>query len=115
MSTHYDICIQGSGIVARTLALLLAKERFRVALVSEAKVESDNGEKHDVRAYALNAASKSLLESLRVWPEAAHATPVLGMQVHGDTTGRVNFSAAEHGSEALAWMYQLWRRSCCRQ
>ncbi len=107
MSTHYDICIQGSGIVARTLALLLAKERFRVALVSEAKVESGSGERADVRAYALNSASKSLLESLRVWPDAAHATPVLGMQVHGDTTGRVNFSAAEHGSEALAWIVDV--------
>jgi ubiquinone biosynthesis UbiH/UbiF/VisC/COQ6 family hydroxylase len=107
MSTHYDICIQGSGIVARTLALLLAQARFRVALVGSAKAESDSGEKHDVRAYALNAASKSLLESLRVWPDAAHATPVLGMQVHGDTTGRVNFSAAEHKSEALAWIVDV--------
>jgi ubiquinone biosynthesis UbiH/UbiF/VisC/COQ6 family hydroxylase len=104
---HYDICIQGSGIVARTLALLLAKERFRVALVSSPKSESASDEKHDVRAYALNAASKNLLESLRVWPDAAHATPVLGMQVHGDTTGRVNFSAAEHGSEALAWIVDV--------
>jgi ubiquinone biosynthesis UbiH/UbiF/VisC/COQ6 family hydroxylase len=103
MSTHHDICIQGSGIVARTLALLLAKERFRVALVSAAKPESAS----DVRAYALNAASKSLLESLRVWPDAAHATPVLGMHVYGDTTGRVNFSAAEHGSEALAWIVDV--------
>ena len=103
MSTHYDICIQGSGIVARTLALLLAKERFRVALVSAPPIH----QQHDVRAYALNAASKNLLESLRVWPDAAHATPVLGMQVHGDTTGRVNFSAAEHGSEALAWIVDV--------
>jgi ubiquinone biosynthesis UbiH/UbiF/VisC/COQ6 family hydroxylase len=106
-SQHHDICIQGSGIVARTLALLLARERFRVALVSEAKAESGSGERADVRAYALNSASKNLLESLRVWPDAAHATPVLGMQVHGDTTGRVNFSAAEHGSEALAWIVDV--------
>ena len=103
MTTHHDICIQGSGIVARTLALLLAKERFRVALVSSPPIH----QQHDVRAYALNAASKNLLESLRVWPDAAHATPVLGMQVHGDTTGRVNFSAAEHGSEALAWIVDV--------
>ena len=107
MSTHYDICIQGSGIVARTLALLLAKERFRVVLVSSAQAESGSGERADVRAYALNSASKSLLESLRVWPDAAHATPVLGMQVHGDTTGRVNFSAVEQGSEALAWIVDV--------
>lgn len=103
---HYDICIQGSGIVARTLALMLAKERFRVALISELMPESAN-EVKDVRAYALNTASKTLLESLRVWPAAAYATPVLSMQVHGDTTGRVNFSAAEHGSEALAWIVDV--------
>jgi ubiquinone biosynthesis UbiH/UbiF/VisC/COQ6 family hydroxylase len=103
MSTHYDICIQGAGIVGRTLALMLAKERFRVALVSAAP----SHQQHDVRAYALNAASKTLLESLRVWPDAAHATPVLGMQVHGDTTGVVNFSAAEQGSEALAWIVDV--------
>jgi ubiquinone biosynthesis UbiH/UbiF/VisC/COQ6 family hydroxylase len=107
MSTHYDICIQGAGIVGRTLALLLARERLRVALVSSAKPESANDERADVRAYALNAASKALLESLRVWPDAAHATPVLGMQVHGDTTGVVNFSAAEQGSEALAWIMDV--------
>ena len=64
-------------------------------------------QQHDVRAYALNAASKNLLESLRVWPDAAHATPVLGMQVHGDTTGRINFNAAEHGAEALAWIVDV--------
>jgi ubiquinone biosynthesis UbiH/UbiF/VisC/COQ6 family hydroxylase len=107
MSTHYDICIQGSGIVARTLALLLARERFRVALVGEVKGESSSGELADVRAYALNSASKNLLESLRVWPDVAHATPVFGMQVHGDTSGKVNFSAAEHGSEALAWIVDV--------
>ena len=78
-----------------------------MALVSSAQAESGSGERADVRAYAINAASKNLLESLRVWPDAAHATPVLGMQVHGDTTGRVNFSAAEHGSEALAWIVDV--------
>jgi ubiquinone biosynthesis UbiH/UbiF/VisC/COQ6 family hydroxylase len=103
MSTHYDICIHGAGVVGRTLALLLAKERFRVGLVSSNATPAAQ----DVRAYALNAASKTLLESLRVWPDAAHATPVLGMQVHGDTTGVVNFSAAEQGSEALAWIVDV--------
>ena len=78
-----------------------------MALVSAAKPESANGESADVRAYALNSVSKTLLESLRVWPDAAHATPVFGMQVHGDTTGQVNFSAAEHGSEALAWIVDV--------
>ena len=108
MSQHYDICIQGSGVVGRTLALLLARERLRVALVGTPVPESA---KQDVRAYALNAASRQLLESLRAWPDAAHATPVLGMQVQGDARGAsqgvVNFSAAEQGVAALAWIVDV--------
>ena len=108
MSQHYDICIQGSGIVGRTLALLLARERLRVALVSP---PAPNAAKEDVRAYALNAASKQLLTSLLAWPDAAHATPVLGMQVQGDAKGAsqgvVNFSAAEQGVAALAWIVDV--------
>ena len=108
MSQHYDICIQGSGIVGRTLALLLARERLRVALVSAPPPVSA---KEDVRAYALNAASRQLLESLRAWPDAAHATPVVGMQVQGDAKGAsqgvVNFSAADQGVAALAWIVDV--------
>ena len=33
MTQAYDICIRGGGIVGRTLALLLARERLRVGLV----------------------------------------------------------------------------------
>lgn len=112
MSQHYDICILGSGIVGRTLALLLARERLRVALVSSPAAQHPRGDApQDVRAYALNAASKTLLESLRAWPAAASATPVLGMQVQGDATGTsqgiVNFSAAEQGTTALAWIVDV--------
>lgn len=30
---RFDVCICGDGVVAQTLALLLARERLRVALV----------------------------------------------------------------------------------
>src|SRR4030095_6152026 len=123
-----DVCIRGAGVVGRTLALLLARDRLRVGLVREAAPASGaasdvrayalhaaskdplamlrawallrpgavlgagrvreaapaSGAASDVRAYALNAASKDLLEMLRAWPDAQHATPVLGMRVHGD-------------------------------
>ena len=112
MSQHYDICILGSGIVGRTLALLLARERLRVALVGSPTAQQAKADApQDVRAYALNAASKALLESLRAWPEAKFATPVLGMQVKGDaqngSQGIVNFSAAEQGVAALAWIVEV--------
>jgi ubiquinone biosynthesis UbiH/UbiF/VisC/COQ6 family hydroxylase len=102
---HYDVCIHGAGIVGRTLALLLAKDGLRVALADKSPQHSSD--KKDVRAYALNVASKTLLETLRVWPDKAQATPVLGMQVHGDTSGAVNFHSSEQGAQALAWIVDV--------
>lgn len=104
MAPPIDVCIRGAGIVGSTLALLLARERLRVGLVRAPAPESAGG---DVRAYALNAASRSLLESLRAWPDAAHATPVQGMQVQGDDGGLVTFSAAAQAVPALAWVVDV--------
>jgi 2-polyprenyl-6-methoxyphenol hydroxylase-like FAD-dependent oxidoreductase len=100
MASVLDVCIRGAGIVGRTLALLLAAERLRVGLV-----ESPPAPASDVRANALNAASRQLLESVRAWPDEAHATPVLGMEVHGDEDGAVHFHAGT--APALAWIVDV--------
>jgi 2-polyprenyl-6-methoxyphenol hydroxylase-like FAD-dependent oxidoreductase len=105
MAKPFDICIRGAGIVGRTLALQLASKRLRVALTAPTP---DLAAAHtDVRAYALNAASRKLLESVRCWPDEAHATPVLAMQVHGDDGGDVGFTAADQGSPALNWIVDV--------
>lgn len=104
MAAPYDVCIRGAGIVGRTLALLLARDRLRVCLVEAATPAPAAG---DVRAYALNAASRDLLLRLRAWPDEAHATAVLGMDVRGDEGGRVRFSAAQEKVEALAWIVDV--------
>lgn len=102
MVKPFDICIRGTGIVGRTLALLLAKERFRVALTG-APLSHETGQT-DVRAYALNAASKTTLESLRCWPTDDRATAVAHMQVQGGQQGTVNFDAGTLRVPALAWI-----------
>ncbi|WP_313081762.1 FAD-dependent monooxygenase [Pulveribacter sp.] len=104
MAQTFDICIRGAGVVGRTLALLLARERLRVALVAP-PAPADAAP--DVRAYALNGASQALLQSLRAWPDAEHATPVLRMQVAADQDGAVHFDAADQGREALAWIVDV--------
>ncbi len=91
-------------MVGRTLALLLARERLRVGLVEAAPASPPA---RDVRAYALNAASRDLLVRLRAWPDEQHATPVTAMDVRGDEGGRVRFSAADEGVEALAWIVDV--------
>ena len=107
MSQPLDICIRGDGIVGRALALLLARERLRVGLVSRPTAPPHTPHATDVRAYALNASSRALLESLRCWPDAQHATEVLTMQVKGDDGGVVNFSATELNVPGLAWIVDV--------
>jgi 2-polyprenyl-6-methoxyphenol hydroxylase-like FAD-dependent oxidoreductase len=109
MTQPLDICIRGDGIVGRTLALLLAQERLRVGLVSQPPppARAATPETADVRAYALNAKSKALLESIRCWPDAQHATEVLNMQVKGDSGGEVNFSAAALKVPGLTWIVDV--------
>ncbi len=107
MASIPDVCIRGGGVVGRTLALLLAHQRLRVTLVAPKFVppasQSPSGHS-DVRAYALNLASRKLLESVRAWPDEMHATAVREMQVHGDNGGEVHF--ATHDS-ALAWIVDV--------
>ncbi len=87
MSSPFDICIRGSGVVGSTLALLLARQRLRVALVGQPAPATD------VRAFALNTHSREVLSDLRCWPQPPHATAVQSMQVWGDAGGQVQFQA----------------------
>ena len=119
MATHFDVCIRGAGIVGRALALLLAKQGLRLALVASPQTtvttnaladttsSADTPSHADVRAYAMNSASRALLESVRCWPDATHATAVLAMQVHGDQEGMVTFSASRQGAAALNWIVDV--------
>lgn len=103
MTRPFDICIRGAGIVGRTLALHLAGKQLRVALTApDIKAAAV-----DVRAYALNPASRALLEAVRCWPTEPDTTPVIAMQVHGDEGGQVDFAATEQGTDALNWIVDV--------
>ena len=106
-NTQFDVCIRGAGIVGRSLALMLASQGLRVALVN-LHASASAGQGHsDVRAYALNTAAKQLLTDLRCWPEASACTPILTMHIEGDQGGNLEFSAADQGVEALNWMVDV--------
>ena len=87
MTTTYDVCIRGNGIVGSTLALLLARQRLRIALVGAPT------QAVDMRAFALNSSSQDLLTDLRCWPNAEFATPVNSMEIWGDQSGKLSFDA----------------------
>jgi 2-polyprenyl-6-methoxyphenol hydroxylase-like FAD-dependent oxidoreductase len=105
--TSLDVCIRGSGAVGLTLALALARQGLAVGVVGAAAAPAGAPAGPDVRAYAINAASRSLLTSLKVWDAlpADAVTPVHDMHVEGDAAGALlEFSAWRQGIEALAWI-----------
>lgn len=87
-----------------SLALALARQGHRIALLPG---RSAAGQSEDLRAYALNAASVSLLKALKVWdalpPDAV--TPVYDMRIEGDQAGAaLDFSSWQQGVAELAWI-----------
>jgi ubiquinone biosynthesis UbiH/UbiF/VisC/COQ6 family hydroxylase len=100
---RFDLCVRGAGIVGQALALSLARQGLKVALVPDAAPHA--GE--DVRAYALNPGSVALLASLKVWealPPGA-ATAVHEMRVEGDAAGAaLEFSAWQQQVAELAFI-----------
>ena len=120
--SNVDVCIRGAGAVGLSLALSLARQGLRAGLVGAEPRPSETGNAPapiDVRAYALNAASRQLLTDLKVWdalPVDA-VTPVYDMHIEGDAArtaastaagaaaaGTLEFSAWQQGCEALAWI-----------
>ena len=106
MASH-DVCIRGLGPVGLSLALALARQGLRVAVVGAGAGTPAVPAMPDVRTYALNAASRRLLTELRVWDAlpADAVTAVDDMQVLGDApAGLLQFSAWQQGVDALAWI-----------
>jgi 2-polyprenyl-6-methoxyphenol hydroxylase-like FAD-dependent oxidoreductase len=101
-----DVRIHGSGIVARALALKLARQGLAVGIAPKPATAPGGELRADVRAYALNAASVALLRELKVWdgmaPDAC--TPVYDMRIAGDDQGALAFSAWQQTVPALAWI-----------
>lgn len=102
----FDVCVRGTGIVGKSLALSLARQGLSVALVSEGEAAARSAA-DDIRAYALNAVSVELLRRLKVWdalPDQAR-TAVHDMRVHGDAAGgEIDFSAWQQRLGELAWI-----------
>ncbi len=105
--SSFDICVRGRGAVGLAAALALSRQGLSVAMPAAPDHPGGQQPREDVRAYALNARSVALLDTLKVWgalpPDAR--TPVLDMHVEGDAPGAaLDFSAWQQGVEALAWI-----------
>jgi ubiquinone biosynthesis UbiH/UbiF/VisC/COQ6 family hydroxylase len=115
-----DVAVLGSGLVAYAAALSLAQTGLSVALVGRAQPAPRlSGEAaYDNRVFALNAASRDWLRTLRVWDAmpASRVQPVQAMQVYDGNLGgnfdrnsqaaQLSFDAYAAKQEALAWIVE---------
>lgn len=107
MANTQQVIVLGSGIVSRACALALAHAGLKVSLLGADALSPNHSELFDPRVFALNAASRSLLQSLKVWDALPQAsiTPVERMEI--DNFGLpVSFSAYEAKFDALAWIVE---------
>ncbi len=103
------IVVCGGGIVGLAAALGLAKSRQAVSLLApRALVHRDTGDDYCPRVYAISPATQRYLHSLGVWEllNSARVTPVEGMAIFGDASGKVALDAWHGVQSALAWIVE---------
>lgn len=98
---HYDVVINGGGMVGATLACLLAKSGRQVAVIEYAKAtEFSVDSAYDLRVSAISRASQKVFMEIGVW-DAMHemrASPYESMEVwDAEGDGCVRFDASELG------------------
>ncbi len=106
---HYDVIINGSGMVGATLACLLAQAGRKVVVIEASKFLSqpksyDLEAPYDLRVSAISRASQKAFEKINAWDAmlSMRALPYEVMDVWdagGD--GNVRFDAAELGEPNL--------------
>lgn len=103
-----DILILGGGLVGKACALALAQNGQPLTLLGAQAVQPGlPPDRYTRRLYALNAASRQLLDQLRVWPQIPpqRVQPVQAMRIRADGA-QLDFQARESGVEALAWIVE---------
>lgn len=117
-----DIVVIGTGIAGLATALALARKGQKVGLLGpQARLKPATADDYDPRVYAISPASQRFLAELGIWDliPAGRIAPVLTMEVFGAAAGpavsprrllgrpgRVELSAWQGGTDALAWIVE---------
>lgn len=91
-----DFCINGGGMVGAALALGLAQQQFKVAVIEPYLPAPFNAETGpDLRVSAISEASVTLLKALGAWEHIAamRVKPYTGLSVWDDPAHRTDFTA----------------------
>ena len=103
---EFDVLIVGGGLAGLSLAVALRRTQLSVGVIEGRKPSIAKA--WDARIYAVSPANQRFLDEIGVWShlDAARLSQVEAMEVHGDTSGRIDFSAYDAGADALAWIVE---------
>ena len=103
--THYDVIINGGGMVGATLACLLAQSGRKIAVIEAAEIKPFDSEgPFDLRVSAISRASQKAFEKIKAWDLmlSKRASPYEVMEVwDAEGDGKVRFDAADLGEPDL--------------
>lgn len=103
---QFDLIIVGGGLAGASLALALRETPLRIALVENQLPHRVEG--WDARIYAISPANAAFLEAIGSWRhlDGRRMAPIRAMQIHGDGSGTLDFSAFETGVPELGWIVE---------
>ena len=103
---EYDVIIVGGGMVGASLALGLAGEDIRIAIIEAVQPGSDQQPSYDDRGIALSLSSQRVLSGLRIWDRLQRlVTPVEQIHVTDQNHfGSVHLCATELQVPALGYV-----------
>ncbi|MEJ5112279.1 3-demethoxyubiquinol 3-hydroxylase [Erwinia billingiae] len=120
ITQKWDVTVVGGGMVGAALAIGLAAQGFKVAVLEQQEpAEFDASSNPDVRISAIGAASVALLKQLDVWPliQRMRCTPYRKLETWEWHTAQVSFDAQSLGLPELGYMVEnsvlqraLWQR-----
>lgn len=109
---QFDLIIVGGGLAGASLAIALRDTRLRIALVESQPPRAAEG--WDARIYAISPANAEFLESIGTWKhlDAGRMAPIRAMQIFGDGSGKLEFSAFDTGVSELGWILESSLMAC---
>jgi len=107
--THkYDVVIAGGGLVGNALALALAQESIRVAVVDPLAAATQLDAAFDGRTSAISIGSVRILNAIGAWQYMLpYASPIWDIRVcDGYAPGYVHYAAKEVGEEPFGYILE---------
>jgi len=103
MDNLFDVIVMGGGVVGLAAALAMAQRQYSVALIDAGTFDIDDSQP-DLRVYAINQASQTLLQQLGAWQvlDKKRLSPYQHMHVwDGVTNAAIDFDSRMIASSEL--------------